>query len=404
MDLTKHIQKLAAGVMTGVVALALAGCVSNNTPSGNGSQASNSTNEAITVTITDSSLEASTYTTGSGTVKFSLVNKGTVKNEFEILAEDQLRIVGERENLAPGTTVDYTVSLEPGNYYVACKKNMVGSLIGLNKFTVTDSGATFELSDDLKEEQQTATTNYTAYIRDQVGQLLESTKVFADTYKSGDFEKARELYAPTRMYYERIEPTAEAFGDLDPALDEREADYQEADDKDGREWTGWHAIEKDLWRPEGFAGYDSATAAKYADQLVSDTQKLYDEVYSDDFKVNLDEISNGAIGLLEEVATSKITGEEEAFSHTDLWDFQANVEGAKVAYGNVENIAKAKDADLAAKISKAFENLDTELAQYKKGDGYQYYDELSQEQVKSLADHVNALRVVLAKLTESILS
>ncbi len=35
----------------------------------------------------------------------------------------------------------------------------------------------------------------------------------------------------------------------------------------------------------------------------------------------------GAVELLNEVSTSKVTGEEERYSHTDLWDFQANVEG-----------------------------------------------------------------------------
>ena len=46
------------------------------------------------------------------------------------------------------------------------------------------------------------------------------------------------------MHYERIEPVAESFGDLDPALDARQADIEE-----GKEWTGWHKIEKDLWQP-----------------------------------------------------------------------------------------------------------------------------------------------------------
>lgn len=396
--------KIVSSVMcAGVLAAALSGCVVKN-------DANQPSDEGITpdgpiaVAITDDSLSASSYTVPSGTVKFTLANNGTVKNEFEILAEDKLRIVGERENLAPGTSVDYTLTLEPGTYYIASKTNMVGSLVGVDEFVVTDSGATFELSDDLKAEQDAAVTNYTAYIRDQVGQLLEATTTFAEAYKSGDFDAARAQYAPARMFYERIEPTAEAFGDLDPALDEREADYQEADDKDAREWTGWHAIEKDLWRVDGFEGYNSEQAASLADKLVEDTQRLYDEVYSEDFSVSLDDISNGAIGLLEEVATSKITGEEEAFSHTDLWDFQANVEGAKVAYGNVENIAIAKDPELAENISAAFDDLDTELAKYEDGDGYRYYDQLSEAETKSLADHVNALRVVLAKLTESILS
>lgn len=37
----------------------------------------------------------------------------------------------------------------------------------------------------------------------------------------------------------------------------------------------------------------------------------------------------GAAGLIEEVAASKISGEEDRYSHTDLWDFRANVEGSQ---------------------------------------------------------------------------
>lgn len=384
-----------------LVSLSLGACVERKAADTSDSTAQGGT---IEVTITDDSLDASSYTIGSGTVTFSLSNTGSVKNEFEILAEDQLRIVGERENLAPGTTVDYTLSLEPGTYYIASKKNMVGALVGTTKFEVSDSGATFELSGDLKEEQDRATENYTAYIRDQVGQLLSATQEFVDAYKAGDFDTARTLYAPTRMYYERIEPTAEAFGDLDPKLDEREADYQASDDKDSRSWTGWHAIEKDLFRPKGFEGYTQAEATKLADQLKEDTQALYDEVYSEDFTVSLSDISNGAIGLLEEVATSKITGEEETFSHTDLYDFKANVEGAKVAFGIVENIVNKKDPELAKKVSTSFDELDELLDSYKNDDGYALYDELSDTDIKSLADKVNATRVVLGKLTEAILA
>jgi iron uptake system component EfeO len=394
---------LAAGTLIG--ALALSGCVAN-TPdvagaaSGQSGSAGAAAGGALAVSIADDSCEVSAATIGSGTVTFSLTNNGTVRNEFEILAEDKLRIVGERENLGTGTTVDYTVVLEPGTYYTACKKNMVGDLVGAAEFAVTDSGAAVEVSADEQELIDEAVTNYTAYVKDQSGQLLTKTQEFAGLYTSGDVEGAKDAYAPARMYYERIEPTAEAFGDIDPALDLREADWQ--DECSEGTWTGWHAIEKDLWRPDGYAGLSDAERQAMADQLVSDTQKLYDLVYSSDFSVNIDDISNGAISLLEEVATTKITGEKEAFSHTDLWDFVANIEGAKVAYGNVEALAEKKDPELASEISSAFDDMDAELATFKDGEGYVSYDTVDEAGRKKLSDTVNALRLPLAQLTAAI--
>lgn len=392
--------------------VAMTACVANNPE---GDPAAGGEGAPIKVTIADDSCEVATSRVPSGRVQFTLVNEGTVRNEFEILAEDRLRIVGERENLGPGTTTDYTVLLEPGNYVTACKKNMVGALVGDKDFIVTE-GEAVELAADEQKLIDDAVTNYTAYVRDQVGQLLSETQAFAEVYKRGESgaAEARERYAPVRMHYERIEPTAEAFGDIDPALDEREADYQEdqgrgagagdaaaeGDGGEAREWTGWHRLEKDLW-DEGYA-LSEGDRARLADQLVADTQELYDLVYSEDFQINISDISNGAISLLEEVATTKITGEEEAFSHTDLYDFQANLEGARVAYGNVAPLAEKNDPELADAISARIDALSAELDKHREGDGFVSYDTVDEAQRRALSDLVDALRVPLATLTEAI--
>lgn len=385
------------------LALLASGCVANQNAAPTSTTGATGTGNApISVTIKDDACTVATNTVPSGTTRFTLKNEGTARNEFEILAEDKLRIVGERENLGPGTTTDYTVVLKPGTYYTACKKNMVGALVDINRFTVTDSGQAVETSENQKQAQAQAEANYLAYVRDQTGQLLEETKKFAKLYQDGQIEAAKAAYATTRMYYERIEPTAEAFGDIDPALDEREADWQESEDHSTREWSGWHVIEKDLWEPNT-TQFNAQKRKYYAEKLVADTQKLYDLVYAKDFSISLDDISNGAIGLLEEVAVSKISGEEEAFSHTDLWDFKANVEGAKVAYGNVRDFAAQNNAELVSTIDKRFTELEAALAKHAKGDGYQSYDQLSDNETKALADRVNALRKPLSQLTEAVL-
>ena len=215
------------------------------------------------------------------------------------------------------------MQLAEGSYYTACKKGMVGNPTDLKKFTVT-AGKKAATSQSESKQIAGAVTNYISYIKDQSGQLLSATQKFAAAYIAGDDAAARAQYPAARMFYERIEPTAEQFGDIDPAIDLREADLEQ-----GQTWTGWHRIEKDLWAPAGYTAATPAERKQLADQLVSDTQRLYDLVYAKTFTLTIDQISNGAIGLMEEVSRSKITGEEETFSHTDLWDFQANVEGAE---------------------------------------------------------------------------
>ena len=289
------------------------------------------------------------------------------------------------------------MSAGPGSYFTACKPGMVGDGIR-GAFTVTDSGTDMTPSGETADLVATATTQYAAYVRDQTEQLVAKTQEFADLYTGGDDEAARALYADARVHWERIEPVAESFGDLDPRLDLREADLEA-----GQEWTGWHRIEKDLWPPADDPSYVAATPAErtaLAAQLVADTQELYDRTR--DLTYQADQLGNGAKELLDEVATGKVTGEEEAWSHTDLWDFQANVDGARIAFEDLRPVLEVKDPDLAVTLEERFTALQTLLDQHKEGDGFVLYTDLSEEQVKELADSVNALSEPLSELTAAV--
>ena len=391
----KH-QWIAAAAAASTLAIVLTGCVPNNTGGGSSSSAS------IKVAASDKSCALSATTAPSGPVEFTISNSGSDVTELEILAADKLRIVGEKENVGPGTTPTYVAQLEPGTYYTSCKPGMVGAGVGETKFVVTDSGKVV-VEASVKKRVATAVTQYVSYAKDQVGELVTDTQAFVAAYEKGDDATAKQLYPGARSHYERIEPLAEKFPDLDASLDLREADLESGDS-----WTGWHRIEKDLWPPA--SGYTALTAAERAtlgDRLNSDTKKLYNLLYDPSFTVTLGDVSNGAIGLMDEVATGKITGEEETWSHTDLWDFQANIEGAKVSFENVRDIANSKGATgkaLAKQIDADFTTLSGTLGQYGSLDaGYKYYNQLTTDQIKQLSDQVNALAEPLSKLTAVVL-
>jgi len=381
-------RRLVAGISLGAVAmLALAGCVANN-PTGS---------DAATLTVDSSATDCviSAAEAPSGNVVFTVSNSGDQVTEFYLLADDGLRIVGEVENIGPGIERNLVVQARPGDYFTVCKPGMIGAGVGKSAFTVTDSGAEFAADGDLAAQIDVANANYKSYVKDQVENLVVGTEDFAAAYKAGDDDTARELYAPTRVYWERIETVAESFGDLDPSMDLREADLEE-----GQDWTGWHAIEKDLW-PEraeaGFVAYDQATRDALADKLVEDTNTLYTKVQ--DLEFTLDQQANGAIGLLDEVATGKVTGEEEYWSRTDLWDFQANIDGAKVLYAGIRDILIEKDADLADQLDTEFDELQALLDDQRVGDGFTLYDDLTDDEIRAFSDQVNALGEPLSKLT-----
>ena len=395
---------IAVAAGAGALALALSGCVPNTVAGAS----------ALSVDITDDTCVVSESTTAAGNVTFSITNNGTDVNEFEILADDKLRIVGEKENVTPGQTVSYVAQLAPGTYFTACKFQLIGAPTGLAEFTVTGEASAISADEQALSDQ--AVTNYVSYIKSQVAELLPQVQAFSDAYAAGDDETARSLFASARVSYERIEPTAEAFGDLDPKIDYREVDAV----AEGLDWTGFHRMEKDLWAPaQGDLNSDGESAfldwapstpeqrQQFADGLVADVQQLSDLVNASDFTVSLGDISNGSIGLLDEVAVGKISGEEDWWSHTDLYDFYANVQGSEVAFGNVKDIAAGKGAEGAALVTDIegeFTALTTLLAQYGSLEtGFVDYSTVTEDQRRELSDAVNALAEPLSNLTHTVL-
>lgn len=404
--------------LAAVTALALTACVPNEPADDGGSASDGGTAAAaIAVTSTDDACDVATAEATSGTVSFDVTNSGTQVTEFYLMADDGLRIIGEVENIAPGASRTLTTTVQPGDYLTLCKPGMLGSGVGSAAFTV--SGDPVTITGDDAEQKQQAVDLYAAFVKDQVGELLPAVQDFVDAYVSGDDESAKEQFPQVRAFYERIEPVAESLGDLDPRIDYREVDAR----AEGLDWTGFHRIEKDLWPPaEGDLNSDGSDALldwapstdaerqQLGDQLVADVQELYDYVHSDDFVAALNEqgiagISNGAIGLLDEVATGKITGEEDWWSGTDLWDFAANVEGSQMAFSLVRDLAETKDADLVAQIDSGYTALNDKLATFGSlDDGFVTYSELTDADKKELSDLINALAEPLSQLTSTVLS
>ncbi len=169
----------------------------------------------------------------------------------------------------------------------------------------------------------------------------------------------------------------------------------------GQEWTGWHAIEKDLWPPaDGYNGFTDAQRIALADQLVADTVDLAER--TKDITFTAPQLGNGAKELLDEVATGKVTGEEEIWSHTDLWDFQANIDGARTAFEALKPALEQKDKTLAVTLTERFARVQDLLDQHREGDGFVLYTTLTADQIKQLADAVNALGEPLAELTAAV--
>ncbi|MEV7099059.1 iron uptake system protein EfeO [Amycolatopsis sp. NPDC051045] len=369
-------------LLAGATALvALAACDSKSDTSGAAADGG-----PIKVEATDTACNVSATTAGAGNVTFEITNKGTKVTEFYLYAEGD-RIMGEVENIAPGLNRRLIVEVaDAGKYQTACKPGMAGNGIRAD-FMVTGGVAK---QNDADAQKAQATKSYAEYIANNTAALQDETAKFADLVKTGKVDEAKAAYARTRVYYERIEPVAEKFGDLDPAIDVREADLEP-----NQQFTGFHRLEKDLFK----TGLQP-DSGQIADKLVTDVKDLVAKTKT--LELSALDLANGAKGLLDEVATGKITGEEEAFSHTDLWDFQANVDGSKGAITSLRPVLQAKDAALVSTLDKEFANVQGLLDKQRAGDGFKLYTDLSQDQVKEFASAVDALSEPLSKVAEVV--
>ncbi len=228
---------------------------------------------------------------------------------------------------------------------------------------------------------------YKLYVAEHTAKLVKDTGAFVDAIKVGDIEKAKSLYAPTRMTYEAIEPIAELFSDLDVSIDARADDYEKGE-KDPA-FTGFHRIEFGLWETDSTEGLDT-----YADKLLADVTDLDRRIA--DLTFPPETVVGGAAALMEEVAATKISGEEDRYSHTDLWDFKGNIDGSQKIFELVKPLLK--DDAFVAKVSANFHTVDETLAKYKQGDGYATYDKLSAADRTVLAASVNTLAEDLSTL------
>jgi iron uptake system component EfeO len=234
-------------------------------------------------------------------------------------------------------------------------------------------------------ELDAAARRYQDYVNVQSELLVERTAGFVAAVKAGDVEEAKKLYAPSRVPWERIEPIAEKFGTLDPEVDAREGDVPK------QQWTGFHRIEQALWVEDTTEGH-----AEYATELMSDVERLEREV--DDVKLQASDPVFGAVELLNEVSATKITGEEERYSHTDLYDIAANVDGAKTAFEFVKPVVRQQDPDLVAEIEARFRDVEQELEPYRRGDGWASYERVDEEQRRELSQKIDALAEPLSRV------
>ncbi len=394
---------LALGALGTVTALALTGCASGSSTASSDPSSSHGVSR-VTVTLTNDGSDACTVSTTkvpAGPVTFTVKNESsTAITEIELL-QDQ-RILGEKENLAPGLDpVHFTATLSGGTYQVYCP----GASEELTDFTVTgkvrntaDSSAATLLAE--------GTEGYATYVDGQVTDMVAAVEQLQADVDKGDLAAAKTDYANARPFYEHIESDVDGFvkkgykatdnaGNLDYLIDMRASNLDESVG-----WSGFHAVEKDLF--EG--GKITASTKKTAAALTNNVHLLAKLVPTLDYKP--EDLANGAAGLLEEVQSNKITGEEEAYSHIDLVDLAANVEGARQAFAFLKPGLAKTDPALTKQIAAQFDATNSLMDDYRDADGLggfkPWTGDLKREDANAISQQVQALQDPLSRLAEKV--
>jgi len=412
MQLNNRSRRLvtAAGVAA-ALALALTACASGGGKTGTtgaGGDASaapvSSGASQIKVTMTGDNgdnCEIDHATAKAGPVTFTVENaSSTAITEFELLQGQ--RIVGEKENLAPGLgAVKLTLTLGGGDYTVYCP----GADTEEQKFTVTGK-ASAQPTGSVQTILADGTTGYGQYVAGVLGDMVTAVENLDAAVQSGDLADAKAKYSLARPFYEKVESDVDGFlkpgasatdnaGNLDYLVDMRASNLDPAVG-----WTGFHAIERDLWQ----GGAITAQTKKYSTDLVTNVKELASLAGSLTYKP--EDLANGAAGLLEEVQSNKISGEEEAYSHIDLVDFAANVEGAQQAFAYLEPGMKTIDPDLTAQVTTQFGKVTALLDTYRDSSipgGYEDYTAaLKASDASKLSLAVQALQEPLSKIAEKV--
>jgi iron uptake system component EfeO len=371
----------AALAACAVAALGVAGCgTSSDGPKGA---------KKVAVTLVDSGCTPDQIHVAAGPVSFDVSNGGTSKvSEMELKNTSGI-ILGESENVVEGVPGHFSLNLKPGEYVVNCPtgdKEDQGHLVATGHAVGQPTGASAALLNK-------ATTAYKAYVIAQTAELQMDTKQFVAALKAGDVQKAKQLFGPTRIHYESIEPVAESFGNLDPDIDARINDVS-----DVKHWTGFHRIERTLWEQN-----TTKRTEPYADKLMDDVNTLVAKVKT--IQLQPAQLANGAVELMNEVANSKITGEEDRYSHTDLSDFKGTLSGSEKAFDLlVPALRQTGNGKLADTIDARFAAVQKTLDRYKRSTalGYALYTQLTPADRKTFAVEVDALDEPLATVAAKV--
>jgi iron uptake system component EfeO len=386
----------AAAIVAASLALVASGCASSGSGSGakagtGAAAAAGDKSSTVKIELTSQGCQPKPASVPAGAVEFDVSNSGAgAVTEAELRTSDLAHILGEQENLTPGLSGGFSLTIRPGTYKINCPG--ASQPAWTFKVTGTAAGPAWQNNPQLTSAVQ----GYSAYVKQNTADLVTKTQAFCKAISSGNMNQAKQLYTPARMPYEKIEPVAEVWGGLDTSIDGRWENPVTVKSQ----FTGFHRIEQMLWQDKSLNG-----AAAMCSGLVKNEQQLLTLVSAAQY--NPLEMASGATDLINEAGTNKISGEEERYSNTDLPVFEANVQASMQVIDLLSPYLQTKAASTVSLIKQRHDAVQSLLTKYQVKPGYENtgyvdYSTVTKADRKQLSAAVNALAEAMSKVSSEV--
>lgn len=226
---------------------------------------------------------------------------------------------------------------------------------------------------------------FKSYIEGQMDDFVKDTELLALLVKEGKLEDAQKLYPLVTMYYERMQPLASNFLELNKKINTSLGEDKEA------EGTGFAKLAYGLFNEKKTAGYEEV-----AEQLVTNIKELQLQLPSTDVTEN--NVLDATVTMLNQLATERLANESDA--NNEVYIAKAQTE---VAEQVVKIFMNRSTTESAAKATEQIAKLNEVIAYYEVGkQDYVNYSYFTSKQKEELTIAINNVKKALQKMNEEL--
>ncbi|MCO6505336.1 MAG: EfeM/EfeO family lipoprotein [Snodgrassella sp.] len=229
----------------------------------------------------------------------------------------------------------------------------------------------------------------------EVVQQLKTSQQYVDNIakaaKAGQLQTAEQNYILAHQSYEQVRTIIRLFANADETINSR-ADYYLEGVNDPA-FVGFHRLEYDL-----FVHKNLTEAHTQAVDLHYKLGDLHKRVANDE--LDIAKIIQSAADFTEMILTTKLMGQENQYSHSDLADIQANIQGSAQILRHLTPFIPAKQY---SSINQGYQQMLNILNKYQLSQGqYQTFDQLRQKDHDRLYSLISTQAQQLAELRSQL--